>query len=54
MGIKTYQEKNTKPTKKELAQSEIPVRRKNPKTNQKYHISGKWNFFCPIMGKSKK
>ena len=25
MGIKTYQEKNTKPMKKELAQSDIPV-----------------------------
>ena len=31
MGIKTYQEKNTKPIKKELAQSDIAVRRKVPK-----------------------
>ena len=25
MGIKTYQEKNTKPMEKELAQSDLPV-----------------------------
>ena len=35
MGIKTYQEKNAKPIEKELAQSDIPVKRK-------IHISGKW------------
>ena len=34
MGIKTYQEKNTKPMKKELAQSDIPVMRKITKTTQ--------------------
>ena len=38
MGIKTYQEKNTKSMEKELAQFDVP------KTNQKFHISGKWYF----------
>ena len=33
MGIKTYQEKNTNPTKKELAQLDIPVKRKIQKTS---------------------
>ena len=28
MGIKTYQEKNTKLTEKDLAQSDLPVRKK--------------------------
>ena len=32
MGIKTYQWKNTKPMKKELAQSDLPVWRKIKKT----------------------
>ena len=32
MGIKTYQEKNEKPMGKELAQSDIPVKRKIKKT----------------------
>ena len=40
MGIKTYQEKNTRPMEEELAQSDIPVKRKI----QKYHISGKWRL----------
>ena len=39
MGIKTYQEKNTSAMEKELAQSDIPVKRKIQKTIQKYHIS---------------
>ena len=34
MGIKTYQEKNANAMEKELAQSEITVRRKVPKTTQ--------------------
>ena len=44
MGIKTYQEKNTKPMKKELAQSDIPVMRKIPKTTRKYSFSEKSHF----------
>ena len=45
MGIKTYQEKNAKPIKKELAQSDLPVWRKikKPPENtvfQKSDISG--------------
>ena len=39
MGIKTYQEKNTKPLEKELAQLDLPVRRKIPKTTQKLDFS---------------
>ena len=35
MGIKTYQEKNTKPIEKELAQSDLPVRRKIQKKHPK-------------------
>ena len=35
MGIKTYQEKNTKPMEKELAQSDLPVRRKIQKNTRK-------------------
>ena len=31
MGIKTYQEKNTKPMKKTRAQSDLPVKRKSQK-----------------------
>ena len=38
MGIKTYQEKNTKPMEKELAQSDLPVRRKIQKTTRKCHF----------------
>ena len=34
MGIKTYQEKNTRPMEKELAQSDLPVRRKIQKTTE--------------------
>ena len=34
MGIKTYQEKNAKPMKKELAQSDSPVWRKIQKTTR--------------------
>ena len=39
MGIKTYQEKNTNAAKKELAQSDIPVKRKiqKPSENDKFH-----------------
>ena len=40
MGIKTYQEKNAKPMEKELAQSDIPVKRKMQTTIRKYHVSG--------------
>ena len=36
MGIKTYQEKNTKPMKKIRAQSGSPVKRKVQKTTRKY------------------
>jgi len=39
MGIKTYQEKNAKPMGKELAQSDIPVKRKIQKY-RKYGIFG--------------
>ena len=42
MGIKTYQEKNANAMEKELAQSDIPVKRKIQKTFRKYHISGEW------------
>ena len=34
MGIKTYQEKNTKPMKKELAQSDLPIWRQIKKKNE--------------------
>ena len=34
MGIETYQEKNTRAMEKELAQSDIPVKRKVQKTIQ--------------------
>ena len=44
MGIKTYQEKNANAMEKELAQSDIPVKRKIQKTIRKYHISGKFNL----------
>ena len=40
MGIKHYQEKNARAMEKELAQSDIPVKRKIQKTIRKYHISG--------------
>ena len=43
MGIKTYQEKNKKPMEKELAQSEIPVRRKIP-SNEK-----QWSNFANFL-----
>ena len=38
MGIKTYQEKNTKPMKKTRAQSGLPVRRKIQKTTQEFGL----------------
>ena len=41
----TYQnvcEKGTKPTKKDLTQSGLPVKRKFQKTTRKYHFLGKW------------
>ena len=41
MGIKHYQEKNTRAMEKDLAQSDIPVKRKIQKAIRKYHISGK-------------
>ena len=44
----TYQKfckKGTKPMKKELAQSDLPVQRKIPKTTQKYCFSEKCNFW---------
>ena len=44
-----YQEKNAKSMEKELAQSDTPVKRKIPKTNQKYHISGNW-YFRLVLG----
>ena len=34
-----YQENNRNPTEKELGQSELPVKRKRPKTIRKYHFS---------------
>ena len=39
MGIKTYQEKNTRAMEKELAQSDIPVKRKikKPSENTIFH-----------------
>ena len=39
MGIKTYQEKNTRAMEKELAQSDKPVKRKVQKTIRKCQIS---------------
>ena len=45
MGIKTYQGKNTRAMEKELAQSDIPVKRKIQKTIKKCQISGKWYFW---------
>ena len=45
MGIKTYQEKNANAMEKELAQSDIPVKRKIQKTIRKCQISGKWHFW---------
>ena len=38
MGIKTYQEKNTKPMKKTRAQSGLPVKRKIQKTTQEFDL----------------
>ena len=58
MGIKTYQEKNTNAAKKELAQSDIPVKRKIKKTSKiaKFQKNGIFGWFfgffsslvCPI------
>ena len=42
--IKTYQEKNTNPMEQELAQSDLPVRRKVQKTTQKYCFLKKVTF----------
>ena len=39
MGIKTYQEKNTKSMEKDLAQSDIPVKSKIPKNHPKIALS---------------
>ena len=44
MGIKTYQEKDANAMEKELAQSDIPVKRKIQKTIRKCQISEKWHF----------
>ena len=49
MGIKTYQEKNTKPMEKELAQSDLPVRRKIQKNTQKCHFYEK-QYFWVVLG----
>ena len=38
MGIKTYQKKNARAKEKELAESDIPVKRKIQKTIRKYHF----------------
>ena len=35
MGIKTYQEKNTKPMETELAQLDLPVKKKSKKLPEK-------------------
>ena len=58
MGIKHYQEKNARAMEKEVAQSDIPVKRKSKKPSkntifQKSGIFGWfWGFFsqvvCPI------
>ena len=48
MGIKTYQEKNAKPMGKELAQSDIPVKRKIQKNIQKCHYPEIWHFLGPL------
>ena len=44
MGIKHYQEKNARAMEKELAQSDIPVKRKIQKTIRKYHFHEIWYF----------
>ena len=44
MGIKTYQEKNTRPMEKELAQSDLPVRRKIKKNQPKMSLLEKTVF----------
>ena len=44
MGIKTYREKNANAMEKELAQSDIPVKRKIQKTIGKCQISEKGHF----------
>ena len=44
-GYQTYQEKNTRAMEKELAQSDIPVKRKIKKTIQKYHFPEIWYFW---------
>ena len=63
MGIKHYQEKNARAMEKELAQSDIPVKRKIQKTIRKYHISESLIpiykvydnfFFLPYNGEIKK
>ena len=49
MGIKTYQEKNTKPMEKELAQSDLPVGEKSKKT-PKNTVSHKSDIFEWFFG----
>ena len=49
MGIKTYQEKNANAMEKELAQSDIPVKRKIQKNIQKYHFPENYRFFLKII-----
>ena len=44
MGIKTYQEKNANVEEKELAQSDIPVKRKIQKTIRKCDFPEIWHF----------
>ena len=44
MGIKHYQEKNARAMEKELAQSDIPVKRKIQKTIRKYHFREIWPY----------
>ena len=53
MGIKSYQEKNAKPMEKELAQSDIPVKRKIQNTIQNCRFPEIWHFW-PIGGHWKK
>ena len=44
MGIKHYQEKNARAMEKELAQSDIPVKRKIQKTIRKYYFPNDLNI----------
>ena len=51
MGIKTYQEKNTKPMEKDLAQSDLPVMRKIQKRpeNTVFHKSDIFGVFLEFF-----